>query len=123
MAARHYRAAAELGHAEAQNNLAVLLARGLGVARDLPAALAWYRRAASGGNADALFNLGLVHESGEDLPVDRIAAHRWYNLGLRAGDPTVAAKARLRLEGLEAAMDQDELAEARHDDGARRRQE
>jgi len=44
-----YRHAAEAGHADAQYNLASMLAEGEGCERDLPAAKEWLRRAVAGG--------------------------------------------------------------------------
>jgi TPR repeat protein len=44
-----YRRAAEAGHADAQYNLASMLAEGEGCDRDLPAAREWLRRAVAGG--------------------------------------------------------------------------
>jgi uncharacterized protein len=44
-----YRRAAEAGHADAQFNLASMLAEGEGCDRDVPAAREWLRRAVAGG--------------------------------------------------------------------------
>jgi uncharacterized protein len=44
-----YRRAAEAGHADAQYNLASMLAEGEGCERDLPAAREWLRRSVAGG--------------------------------------------------------------------------
>ena len=47
MAAEWYQLAAEKGVAEAQYNLGAMLARGVGVKQDLPAALDFFNRAAA----------------------------------------------------------------------------
>ena len=52
-AARWFRKAAELGLAEAQNNLGTLYFKGEGVAKDRSEALKWYRKAAAQGCAAA----------------------------------------------------------------------
>src|SRR5581483_1338393 len=55
---------AEAGDAAAQFNLAVLYARGDGVAQDYARAASWFREAAINGNVPAQFNLGVLYERG-----------------------------------------------------------
>jgi TPR repeat protein len=55
---------AELGYAEAQNNLGWLYQQGKGVKQDDEAAFKWYRLAAKQGNAVAQTNLGSMYENG-----------------------------------------------------------
>ena len=60
-----YRKAAEQGHADAQNSLGEMYAKGLGVGEDQAEALYWYRMAAEQGHADAQNNLGQMYQHGE----------------------------------------------------------
>lgn len=60
----YYRTAAELGHVEAAYKQGACLWHGLGVQRDLAAAVALYMRAAECGSSDALWKLGLCYEHG-----------------------------------------------------------
>ena len=55
---REWKTAAEGGQAEAQFDLGLLYAEGLGTRRDLAEAAEWYRKAADQGNAQAEFALG-----------------------------------------------------------------
>jgi hypothetical protein len=92
-AAKHFRAAAELGHPMAQFSLAVLLEKGTGVKQDVAEALKWYRKAADQGNSAAQFNLGLKYSRGEGVPQDQATAAKWFNLAAAKGH----AKAQLVL--------------------------
>ena len=83
-ALREWKAAADAGQAEAQFDLGVLYAKGLGVKRDVPAAVGWYRKAADQGNAEAQFALGQMYSRGWGVPRDEIDAMRWFQM---ANDP------------------------------------
>jgi TPR repeat protein len=61
---QEWKAAADTGHAEAQFDLGVLYAKGLGVPRDQNQAANWYGKAASQGNAEAEF--ALAHRLDDD---------------------------------------------------------
>jgi hypothetical protein len=89
-AARHYRAAAALGHVMAQNNLGRLYHAGLGVAQDYDEALHWYRAAAERGSADAQFNLGLLYCFGQGVPQDRVQAVVWWSVAALGGNGPAA---------------------------------
>jgi len=82
-----WRARAELGDAVAQTNVAILLDRGRGAPRDLPAAAAWYRRAAEQGQDRAAYNLARMLFDGDGIPSDAAAAARWFGQAAKAGDP------------------------------------
>jgi len=69
-AVRWARLAAGAGHADAQNNLGLLLLHGRGAARDVAEAGTWFERAAAQGNATAKACLGIVAASGETGPAD-----------------------------------------------------
>lgn len=75
-----WKAAAEGGQAEAQFDLGVLYAQGLGVRRDLTQAEQWYRKAAEQGNAEAQFALGQMYARGWGVPRDTADAMRWFQM-------------------------------------------
>jgi len=68
-AARLYKQAADMGHADATHNLAVCHALGLGVEQDRPEAARLYKQAADMGHANAIHNLAACYALG--LGVDR----------------------------------------------------
>ncbi|MFD1704246.1 tetratricopeptide repeat protein [Methylopila henanensis] len=89
--------------------LGELYAKGQGVRRDMPQAMAWYERAADLGDPQAMLALGLIHVNGDGVPKNVARAIEeferagelgqpaaLYNLGLlrlQAGDARAAAKA------------------------------
>lgn len=75
-----WKAAADAGQAEAQFDLGVLYAQGLGVQRDLTVAERWYRKAAEQGNAEAEFALGQMYSRGWGVPRDEADALRWFQM-------------------------------------------
>ena len=77
---QEWKVAAEAGQAEAQFDLGVLYAQGLGVLRDLGAAESWYRKSAAQGNAEAEFALGQMYAHGWGIPRDTADAVRWLEL-------------------------------------------
>ena len=85
-AVRHYRRAAELGHAGAQFALAEMYKNGDGIAKDIDQALHWYRAAAAQGEAGAELMLGVLYESGVGVTVDLAEAARWYRRSADHGD-------------------------------------
>jgi hypothetical protein len=72
------RRAAELGHSQAEFNVAAMLDSGRGAPRDVTQASIWYARAAAAGNRRAAFNLGQLYESGEGVPSNADLARAWY---------------------------------------------
>lgn len=80
LAYREWRASADSGLAEAQFDLGVLYAQGLGVRRDLTEATTWYRKAAEQGNAEAEFSLGQLYSRGWGVPRDEADALRWFQM-------------------------------------------
>lgn len=96
VALRWYLSAADLGHAEAQFNVAVMLDSGTGGPRETAAAAAWYSRAAAQGNLRAQYNLGLLYDKGEGVPRNRDLARLWLGLAapqLRAAQDRLAVLA------------------------------
>jgi uncharacterized protein len=77
---KEWKAAADAGQAEAQFDLGVLYAQGLGVRRDLTEASKWYRKAADQGNAEAEFALGQMYSRGWGVPRDEADAIRWFQM-------------------------------------------
>ena len=88
---QEWKAAAEAGQAEAEFDLGLLYAQGLGVRRDLSEAMRLYRSAAEKGNAQAQFALGQIYLRGWGTPRDEVDAIRWImmaNSVEAAGPPT-----------------------------------
>ncbi len=71
--------------AEAQYNLGVMYANGLGVPRAYVQAMKWFRLAADQGDASAQYNLGVMYAKGEGIPRDYVQAHMWFNLAAAQG--------------------------------------
>jgi TPR repeat protein len=86
-AAYWYRRAAEAGHAAAQFNWGVILARGRGVAADPAAAVPWLLRAAERGVAEAAYVIGNLHREGRGVAPSQAEALRWYRRGAASGQP------------------------------------
>jgi TPR repeat protein len=79
-----WKVSADAGQAEAQFDLGLLYAQGLGVQRDLTVAASWYRKSAEQGNAEAEFALGQMYSRGWGVPRDQSDALRWLQM---ASDP------------------------------------
>ncbi len=77
---REWKASADAGQAEAEFDLGVLYAQGLGVRRDLTEAANWYRKSAGQGNAEAQFALGQMYSRGWGVPRDQADAIRWLQM-------------------------------------------
>ncbi|MGB7745816.1 MAG: tetratricopeptide repeat protein [Verrucomicrobiia bacterium] len=80
-AAVWYQRAAEKGHSDAQNSLAMLLAMG----RDYAGAAPWFERAAAQGNADAQYNLGVLHRNGLGVRQNYELAGQWFQKAAELG--------------------------------------
>lgn len=74
----YYTARANAGDGESQFALAVLYARGEGVAQDYAAAAKWFRAAADHGMARAQYDLGVLYERGRGVSLDFAEAAAWY---------------------------------------------
>ncbi len=77
---QEFKAGADAGQAEAEFDLGVMYAQGLGVLRDLNVAAQWYRKAADQGNAEAQFALGQMYSHGWGVPRDTADAIRWFEM-------------------------------------------
>jgi len=73
-----YRKAAMQGNANAQLNLGVAYALGLGVPQDYAEAMKWDRKAAIQGNAGAQLEIGVMYENGQGVPQDYTEAMKWH---------------------------------------------
>jgi len=106
---REWKAGADAGQAEAQFDLGVLYAKGLGVARDLTAAADWYRKSAQQGNAEAEFALGQMYSRGWGVPRDVADAIRWFEMAnsLESDGPPTDW---LTLEGFGMPQDEQQAA-------------
>jgi hypothetical protein len=69
---------AEQGNPRAQNDLAIMCHRGLGVPQDYAKAANWYRKAAEQGFAAAQYELGAMYERGQGVPQDNVEAAKWF---------------------------------------------
>jgi TPR repeat protein len=85
-AASWFLLAAELGHSEAQHNLALMYENGQGVSQDYFEAARWYDLAAEQGNAGSQNNLALLYEAGTGVPKDYDAAVNWFMRASESGD-------------------------------------
>ena len=77
--------AAQKGFSEAQNNLGLMYAHGIGVKQDDAQAVYWYRKAAEQGHARSQFNLGLMHQHGRGVKIDLAEAVHWYRKAAEQG--------------------------------------
>lgn len=97
-AARHFRLAAERGHAGAQNNLGFCYHNGWGVPKDMVQAAVWYRRSADQGNAWGQSNYGTCLEFGWGVSKNVPAAIDMYRRAAAQGH--ASAKKHLKRLGL-----------------------
>ena len=81
-----YRKAAELGFADAQNNLGSMYVQGQGVPQDYAEAIKWYRKSAEQGNASAQYNLGSMYDNGQGVPRNYAEAAKWYRKAADQGE-------------------------------------
>src|SRR5580658_537594 len=77
---REWKVAADKGQPEAEYDLGLLYAKGLGVPRDLQAAQQWYEASALQGNAQAEFSLGQMYAQGWGIPSNDASALRWMEM-------------------------------------------
>jgi hypothetical protein len=91
VAADLLRRAASLGSADAEFELFVYYATGLGVPRDETLALEALTRAAEAGQPRALYNMGAFHATGRYVERDMAKAAAWYTRAADSGNPRAAA--------------------------------
>ena len=86
-AVKQFAAAANLGHAEAQNQLGLCFAKGEGVKQDDAEAIKWFRKAAEQGFAESQYILGCAYYSGKGgLPIDLEEAAEWLGKAAKQGN-------------------------------------
>ncbi len=82
-----YLRAAERGDSDAQHNLGLAYARGLGVKKNIPEAIKWGRSAGLKGNSDSQYNLGIIYATGaKGVNQNFKEAKRWWLLAAASGD-------------------------------------
>ena len=104
----YFSKAAEQGNAEAQCQLGLLYAQGLGVTQDFEQAAEWYQRAAAKMHPKAQFNLAFLCAHGEGVEQDYIQAYMWYRLSTLYG----YAQAQINLEFIAKKMTEAEIEKA-----------
>jgi hypothetical protein len=73
------------GNLEAQHNIGVMYAEGLGIAQNNILALQWYRRAAEQGFSPSQDALGFMYDNGKGVAEDDQEAFKWYRLAAQQG--------------------------------------
>ena len=76
----HWRPLAETGSPEAQFNVGLLHAKGLGTEIDSAEAARWYQLAAEQNSAQAQYNLAQIYETGQGVPQDLTLSYVWFKL-------------------------------------------
>jgi TPR repeat protein len=74
----YFQHGAQAGNPEAELQLAILYAKGEGVAQDYSIAARWFRAAAEQGLARAQYDLGVLYERGRGVLADPVQAGYWY---------------------------------------------
>ena len=92
-----FKKAADQGNADAQLNLGISYATGIGVLKDPKQAVAWYQKAADQGNAKAQYNLGISYANGEGVLKDMQMSKHWIKKANDGGHEN-ASKAWEKLE-------------------------
>jgi TPR repeat protein len=80
------RSDADTVDAEAQFNLGLQFATGLGVAQNYAQAADWYRKAAEQNHGLAQFNLGVMYASGQGVVRDDVQSVAWFGRAAKLGD-------------------------------------
>jgi TPR repeat protein len=84
-AARMYRRAAETGFVPAQNNLAIMYDKGMGVPMNLRQAARWYQSAAEAGFVHAQHSFGEMLLDGRGVGKDTLAGTSWVRRAANQG--------------------------------------
>src|SRR5579863_3547103 len=77
-ALREFKAGVDRGEPDAQFNLGIMYARGLGVEKDIAEAWRLFQLAAAQGNAQAQFRLGVRSAQGWGVQQNFVEASEWY---------------------------------------------
>ena len=81
----YFQEGAQTADPEAELQLAILYAKGEGVAQDYATAATWFRAAANQGSPRAQYDMGVLTERGRGVKVDLTAAADWYLKAAQAG--------------------------------------
>lgn len=99
---------AKQGNAQAQSNLGVRYAIGLGVTQDYKEAVKWFRLSAEQGEAEGQYNLGVMYAQGFGVKQDYVQAHKWFSIA-GANEYEKGYKAR---SNIEKRMTQNQILDA-----------
>jgi len=102
-AVKLYQMAAAQGLSDAQNNLALCLQSGRGIAKDTVEAVRFYKLSAAQGAASAEYNLGLCYEEGIGVNQDLVEAEKWFRAAATQQHEK-AKEALVRLEGRKKSL-------------------
>jgi TPR repeat protein len=83
----YFQRGAQDGDPNAELQLAIIYAKGEGVAQDYTAAATWFRAAGNNGIPRAQFDLGVMYERGRGVPIDLTQAADWYQKAAQGGFP------------------------------------
>lgn len=83
----HYSNAAELGHTEAQYQLAMAFKEGLGIHQNLEEAYKWFEKASEAGHKNALFEVGSYYYYRTDEKKDNKKAFEYLTKAAKEGHP------------------------------------
>ncbi|MDA7650140.1 sel1 repeat family protein, partial [Verrucomicrobiales bacterium] len=78
--------AAQLGHPNAQVNLALLLLKGEGANPNPQEAIVWLVRAANQGSPEGQASLGMLYALGQGVSTDLVRAQKWMTLAAEQGN-------------------------------------
>ncbi|CAI5720748.1 unnamed protein product [Hyaloperonospora brassicae] len=120
LGARYFRLAADAGNPVAQGNYGMLLARGVGVDRDVQQAIVYFDRAARQKEAFALHGLGVIYFTGDGIPqnvtralelfeeaiaLGYIESHLFLGSAYLQGDGDLPVDEKMAFSHVEAAVD------------------
>ena len=77
--------AADQGNPEAQCQLGLMVAQGLGVEQNFEEAVRWCSLSAARGNVQAQFNLAYFYAHGEGVEQDKLLAYMWTRISDKSG--------------------------------------
>ena len=80
------KASAEQGDTEAQFNLGIIYAKGIGVEKDAAKSFEWIHKAAEQGNVVAQGLVGWMYDIGDGVNENRVEAAKWYLKAAEQGD-------------------------------------
>ena len=81
-----YQKAAQLGHPNAQVNLALLLLKGEGANPNPQEAIVWLVKAANQGSPEGQASLGMLYALGQGVSTDLVRAQKWMTLAAEQGN-------------------------------------